>query len=93
MSPAELEVGIVAYRAACEAADRAAGPVCLRHMPGRPGGDARPVLTGTPDEQASDIRAYAAAGLDELMLSMPWRSLDQLGTDLRAFMRDVTPRV
>ena len=41
------------------------------------------VLTGTPDEQAGDIRAYAEAGLDELMLSMPWRSLDDLATSLR----------
>jgi probable F420-dependent oxidoreductase len=93
MSPAELEVGVIAYRAACAATGRTPGPVCLRHMPNRPGGEARPVLTGNPDEQASDIRAYAAAGLDELMLSMPWRSLDQLATDLRAFMRDVAPRV
>ena len=94
MSPAELADGVVAYQAACAAAGRAAGPVCLRHMPGRPGGgDERALLTGTPDEQASDVRAYAEAGLDELMLSMPWRSLDELATSLRAFMRDVAPRV
>ena len=62
-------------------------------MPGRPGNEQRAVLTGTPDEQAGDIRAYAEAGLDELMLSMPWRSLDDLATSLRAFMREVVPRV
>jgi hypothetical protein len=62
-------------------------------MPGRPGGDPRALLTGTPDEQASDVRAYAEAGLDELMLSMPWRSLDDLASSLRAFMREVVPRV
>ena len=63
-------------------------------MPGgaAPGTD-RPVLTGTPEEQASDVRDYAAAGLDELMLSMPWRSLDALAAGLRTFMRDVAPRV
>jgi probable F420-dependent oxidoreductase len=93
MSPSELADGAVAYRAACDAAGRAAGPICLRHMPGRPGGDERALLTGTPDEQASDVRAYAEAGLDELMLSMPWRSLDDLASSLRAFMRDVVPRV
>ncbi|HTN80558.1 MAG TPA: LLM class F420-dependent oxidoreductase [Acidimicrobiales bacterium] len=93
MSPAELGDGVVAYRAACDAAGREPGPVCLRHMPGRPIGDARAVLTGTPDEKAADIRAYADAGLDELMLSMPWRSLDELASSLRAFMRDVAPRV
>ena len=36
ISPSELADGVVAYRAACDAAGRAAGPVCLRHMPGRP---------------------------------------------------------
>jgi hypothetical protein len=63
-------------------------------MPGRPGDPGqRAILTGTPDEQAGDVRAYADAGLDELMLSMPWRSLDDLASSLRAFMRDVAPRV
>jgi hypothetical protein len=62
-------------------------------MPNRPGSDQRAVLSGTPDEQAADIRAYAEAGLDELMLAMPWRSLDELATSLRAFTRDVVPRV
>ena len=94
MSPADLAAGVVSYRSACEAAGRAAGPVCLRHMPNRPGdGSQRAILTGTPDEQAADIRAYADAGLDELMLSLPWRSLDDLASSLRAFMRDVAPRV
>lgn len=94
MSPADLADGVVAYRAACEAAGRPAGPVCLRHMPGRPAsGEERAVLTGTPEEQAGDIRAYADAGLDELMLSMAWRSLDELASSLRAFMRDVVHRV
>ena len=92
MSPSELADGVVAYRAACEAAGRAAGP----SLPAPHAGPARRtiserVLTGTPDEQASDIRAYAEAGLDELMLSMPWRSLDDLASSLRAFMRDVVP--
>jgi hypothetical protein len=63
-------------------------------MPGRPAsGEQRGVLTGTPDEQAGDIRAYVEAGLDELMLSLPWRSLDELASSLRAIMRDVAPRV
>ena len=37
MTPSELAAGVVAYRAACADAGRSPGPVCLRHMPGRPG--------------------------------------------------------
>ena len=57
--------------------DRSACATC----PADRANDQRAVLTGTPDEQASDIRAYAEAGLDELMLSMPWRSLDDLAIE------------
>ena len=52
------------------------------------------LLTGTPDEQASDVRAYAEAGLDELMLSMPWRSLDDLAIEPpRVHARRRSPRL
>jgi hypothetical protein len=64
-------------------------------MPGgrsAPGG-VRPPLTGTAEEQASDLRAYAAAGLDEFMLSIPARSVNDLVARLRQFMREVAPRV
>ena len=64
-------------------------------MPGgrtRPDGDRWP-LSGTPDEQAADIRAYAEAGLDELMLSLNARTLDEYLVMLRRFMREVVPRV
>lgn len=47
------------YRARCERIGKAQGPVCPRHMPGgrtRPdGGRWQP--SGTPGEQAEDIRA------------------------------------
>ena len=94
-SPAELAELMKTYRAQCEKFGRTAGPICMRHMPGgrtRPGGDRAP-LTGTADEQAADIRAYAEAGLDELMLSLPARSQNELVTTLRRFMREVAPRV
>jgi hypothetical protein len=64
-------------------------------MPGgrvQPGGDRLP-LTGTAEEQAADVRGYAQAGLDELMLSLPARSVDELLGELRRFMREVAPRV
>ena len=86
---------MAAYRKQCERFGRQPGPVILRHMPGgrtRPGGGAWP-LSGTPDEQAADIRAYAEAGLDELMLSLPARTLPELLERLRSFMREVAPRV
>ena len=95
LRPAELADGVRRYRAACERFDRAPGPVCLRHMPGgrtSPDGSTWP-LSGSPDECAADIRAYAEAGLDELMLSIPARNLDELLRRLRAFMREVAPRV
>ncbi len=83
------------YREQCARFARSPGPICLRHMPaGRtPAGDDRPPLTGSADEQAADVRAYAAAGLDELMLSLPARDMDELISSLRRFMREVAPRV
>jgi probable F420-dependent oxidoreductase len=94
LTPEQLAEGVSKYREECARAGREPGPICLRHMPGGAApGTGRPVLTGTPEEQATDVRDYAAAGLDELMLSMPWRSLDALASGLRAFMRDVAPRV
>jgi probable F420-dependent oxidoreductase len=95
LSPGQLKELMGSYRAQCEKFGKQPGPVCLRHMPGgrtQPGGDRQP-LTGSPDEQSADIRAYAEAGLDELMLSLPFRSLDELTSGLREFMRSVAPRV
>jgi hypothetical protein len=64
-------------------------------MPGgrtQPQGDRVP-LTGTADEQAADLRAYAEAGLDEFMLSLPARTMEELLGRLRQFMREVATRV
>ncbi|OAI41280.1 hypothetical protein AYO38_03995 [bacterium SCGC AG-212-C10] len=86
---------VAKYRAACEKFGRTPGPICLRHMPGgrtQPGG-ARPPLTGDAHEQADDIRVYAEAGLTELMLSVPGRTVDELISGWRKFMREVAPRV
>lgn len=95
LTPADFSEHASRYQAACERFGRQPGPMVLRHMPGgrtTPGGP-RPPLSGTPAEQASDIRAYAEAGLDELLLSLPVRSLGELLTTLRTFMREVAPRV
>jgi probable F420-dependent oxidoreductase len=95
LGPGEFPGYVEQYRAQCQRFGRQPGPICLRHMPGgrtRPDGGKWP-LTGTPDEQAADIRAYAAAGLGELMLSLPSRSVAELVETLRRFMREVAPRV
>ena len=80
LSPEDLAAGVARYRAACDRFGRAVGPVILRHMP--PGRSAL-----GPD----DVRAYAEAGLDELMLSVGARSADSLLERLGAFARDVLP--
>lgn len=95
LGPEEFPEYLGRYRAACERFGKTPGPVCLRHMPGgrtRPDGGRWP-LSGTPEEQAADIRTYASAGLDELMLSLNARTLDEYLATLRRFMREVAPRV
>lgn len=95
LSPGELAGGVANYKKRCEEFGRQPGPITMRHMPGgrtRPSGGEWP-LTGSPDQQAADIRAYAEAGLDELMLSLTARSVGELIETLRAFMREVAPRV
>ncbi len=95
LSPAQFAGLIEDYRRQCQRFGRTPGPTCLRHMPpGRMPTDAgRPTLSGTAEEQATDVRAYASAGLDELMLSLPARTMDELLARLTSFMRDVAPRV
>lgn len=95
LSPAQVAELAPAYRERCKEFGREPGPICLRHMPGgrtRPGGPRMP-LSGTPDEQAEDVRGYAAAGVDELMLSIGAPTVDDYLLRLRRFMREVVPRV
>ncbi len=95
LGPDEFPAAVAEYRAQCARFGREPGTISMRHMPGgrtRPQGGAWP-LSGTPHEQAADIRAYAAGGLDELVLSLPFRNVNEVGTTLRAFMRDVAGRV
>lgn len=92
-SPAQLRSALDQYRQACERFGRTPGPVILRHMPGgRTTPEGRPPLTGSADDQAADLRAYAEAGLDELVLSLPARSADDLLGSLSTFMTEVVPR-
>lgn len=95
LGPEEFGKLVKQYQAECARFGRQPGPICLRHMPGgrtMPGGGDWP-LSGTSEEQAADVRAYQSAGLDELMLSVPARSMGEFLTMLRRFMREVAPRV
>ena len=80
LSPPQLAEGIDRYREACRRFGRTPGPVVLRHMP-----------AGGAPLGLDDARAYADAGLDELMLSIGGRSPDDLLARLEAFLREVTP--
>ena len=92
LSPEQLASGIGEYRAACARFARQPGPVLLRHMPGgRTTPQGRPPLSGSPAEQAEDLRAYADAGLDELMLSLTATTPDELLRDLDTFMQQIVP--
>ena len=78
LTPDQLAEGVARYREACARFGREPGPVILRLMPGGP---------ALPD--AAAVEAYAAAGLDELMLSVAARTPDDLLSRLDAFRRDV----
>lgn len=93
-SPEQLARSIADYRRACDRFGRTAGPVVLRHMPGgRTAPEGREPLTGSADEQAADLRAYAEAGLDELVLSLRARSADELLDILGTFRSEVATRL
>jgi hypothetical protein len=92
LAPAELAALASRYREACEEADTRPGVVSMRLMPGRTNVDGRPPLTGTPDEQASDLRAYRDAGLEELVLWPARRTPTGLLETLRAFAADANSR-
>ena len=59
-----------------------------------PGGRTQPTgeppLSGSPEQQAGDLAAFADAGCDELLLSYWAREPEALGDRLEAFLQ--TPR-
>ena len=62
-------------------------------MPGgrtAPEGDRWP-LTGTTEETAADLRAYAEAGCDEIMLSWRAKTVDDLVARLVTFAQEAIP--
>jgi len=68
LTPDDLRTGVATYQQRCADFGRTPGPVVLRHMP----------APGTPLPTPDDVAAYADAGLDELMLSLPLRTPDDL---------------
>ncbi len=95
LSAEDLAAGVDSYRTACAGNGREPGPVMMRWMPGgRVVADqAREPLTGSAEEQASDIREWAEAGLDELMLSVRASSVADLVERWGTFMGGVASRV
>ena len=73
MTPTELAPAVATYQQRCADFGRTPGPVSLRLMGELP----------TPE----DIGAYAEAGLDELVLSFPVRTPDELLDALASFER------
>jgi len=95
LSASQLRAGVAEYHSQCERFGRDPGAVSLRHMPGgrtAPDGGRWP-LSGDADAQASDVRAWGEVGLDELLLSVGARTVDDLVAGWRRFMREVAPRV
>lgn len=91
LRPGELREGVTSYHEACRRAGTEPGPVSLRILPGRQASEDRPPLTGSPREQAVDLRDYRDAGLDELVLWPVARTPPELVAQLRSFMREVVP--
>lgn len=79
MTPAELGPAVAAYRQRCADFGRQPGPITLRSMGERP-----------LAELAADVPAYADAGLDELLLSIPAPTPDDLLAEARSFRAAVT---
>jgi probable F420-dependent oxidoreductase len=93
LTPGELATGVDRYREACAAAGRTPGPVVLRCMPGgrTPPEDGRWPLTGTTEEMAEDLRGYAAAGCDEVMVSAAGRTVERVVERLDELLQEVVP--
>ena len=76
----EFRAAVERYREACDAAGRPRGTVCLRTTldGGRsPAEGGRPRFTGTPQQVAEDVDAYAEAGMDHIMFAPAIRTLDE----------------
>jgi alkanesulfonate monooxygenase SsuD/methylene tetrahydromethanopterin reductase-like flavin-dependent oxidoreductase (luciferase family) len=50
-------------------------------------------MQGTPEEVASEIRAFAAIGVGHLALAFPSRDPEALARQAEAFVREVVPLV
>jgi probable F420-dependent oxidoreductase len=94
-SPSAYEPRLAVIRAAAEEADRP--------MPGLSArvrvllSSSEPVdgysMQGTPEEVASEIRAFAAIGVGHLALAFPSRDPEALARQAEAFVREVVPLV
>ncbi|MEK7215283.1 MAG: LLM class F420-dependent oxidoreductase, partial [Chloroflexota bacterium] len=59
----------------------------------RAAGGGRAALTGSTEEVADDIRAYAQAGARHLLVRFPGETRDELADNMERFMKEVAPLV
>ncbi|HEX5591291.1 MAG TPA: TIGR03619 family F420-dependent LLM class oxidoreductase [Candidatus Limnocylindrales bacterium] len=92
-SPAALEPRIPVIRAAAEEAERPMPRLSARVRVRL--GDSGPIdgyaMRGTPEEVATEIRAFAALGVDHLALGFAARDPEGLAREVEAFVREVVP--
>ena len=78
-----------AGRAEDEVAISVTAPVVVTKTPASP----RPLLHGTPDEVAGDLRQYQALGIRNFNVNLPGADVAQQSEAMDQFMREVVPLV
>jgi probable F420-dependent oxidoreductase len=96
LPPEEVAAGVAALRAAAARAGRdpSALRVCFSTgvaLADRPG-ERRP-FQGTPDQVASDVQRYRAAGVDRFVFAFGGGSTDEFAARLRRFAEQVGPAI
>ena len=95
LDSATFTAGAQAYRAACERAERAPGPICLRSMPGDYAGvgGMRAPFTGDAGRIAADVEKFAEAGMTQILFAPLAQSLDDQRREMHKIAEDVRARV
>jgi hypothetical protein len=64
-------------------------PVVVTKAPPSP----RPLLYGTPEQIADDLRQYTALGVENFSVNLPGADIAQQSDAMEQFVRDVVPLV
>jgi probable F420-dependent oxidoreductase len=93
-SPASYAARIPVIRAAAEAAGRPMPRLSARtRIELDSGPDSFYTINGSPEQAAAEIRAFAALGVDHLVLMFPPRDADGLARAVERFVTEVRPLV